>query len=249
MYRIEGLLVDSGPSNGRKYLRNYSWPKKPEVLLLTHYHEDHSGNAGYLKGKFNLRAFGHPLTSKILDKGFPILPYEKIMFGPADLIHVDLLGDTFDYGHYTFYVIETPGHAPGHVCFFEPKRGWLFAGDMYVAEKIKIWRRTENLAEQIMSLKKLCSLNFDALWCGHNPQPKSGPQLLRKKLEYFEWFYGRVSEAYSKGLSRQEALRYVRLKERILLKLLTFNDVSVSHMISSVYETERRKEDVTKAVL
>ena len=28
------------------------------------------------------------------------------------------------------YVLHTPGHSPGHCCFYEPARGYLYAGDL-----------------------------------------------------------------------------------------------------------------------
>lgn len=241
-YQVDSLLVDTGPSNARAYLKAHTWKPKPRAILLTHFHEDHSGNAAFLQQTFDAPVYAHPHTGEILKTGFAILPYEKIMFGPADPVPVVHLPDVFEYEGRHYRVIETPGHAPGHVCFWVKEEGWLFAGDMYVAEKIKIWRRTENLAEQIESLEKLCQLDFEALWCGHNPQPKGGPELLRRKLEYFRWFYGKAAEAYHKGLSEREAIRYMKLRERPLVKLLTFNDVSVAHMVRSVYGTERMRK-------
>lgn len=240
-YQVGSLLVDTGPSNARNYLRTHTWKPEPRAILITHYHEDHSGNAAFLHNAFGAPVYAHPATADILKTGFPILPYEKIMFGPAEPVPVVHLPEVFEYENRRYQVIETPGHAPGHVCFWVKEEGWLFAGDMYVAEKIKIWRRTENLAEQIQSLEKLCTLDFEALWCGHNPQPRGGPELLRRKLEYFRWFYGRAAEAFRKGLSEREAIRFMKLRERPLVKLLTFNDVSVAHMVRSVYATERER--------
>ncbi|MCS6981251.1 MAG: MBL fold metallo-hydrolase [Flavobacteriales bacterium] len=243
LYQVGSLIVDSGPSNARRFLRKQTWTPAPRAVLLTHFHEDHSGNAAFFHRQFQSALYGHPFTATKLKTGFRLLPYEKIMFGgaePAPLVHLHH-GDSFEYEGRLFEVLETPGHAEGHLCFYVPQEGWLFSGDMYVAERIKIWRRSENLALQIESLEMLSRLSFDALWCGHNPQPKGGPELLKKKLEYFRWFYGLAAEAFRKGLSEKEAIRFMGLRERHLVKLLTFNDVSVAHMVRSVYETERKR--------
>jgi glyoxylase-like metal-dependent hydrolase (beta-lactamase superfamily II) len=33
-------------------------------------------------------------------------------------------------GNLNFQVLHTPGHTPGHVCFYEPDEGVLFDGDV-----------------------------------------------------------------------------------------------------------------------
>ncbi|MEC4183244.1 MBL fold metallo-hydrolase [Adlercreutzia sp. R21] len=38
-------------------------------------------------------------------------------------------GDEISVGRCRFRVMETPGHTPDHLCFYEPDRGILFAGD------------------------------------------------------------------------------------------------------------------------
>lgn len=248
-YQVGSLLIDTGPSNARAWIKNYFWQPTPRAVLLTHFHEDHSGNAAFFHDRFGAPVYGHPETGRILKTGFSILPYEKIMFGPAEPVPVVHMPEFFEFEGRHYQAIETPGHAPGHLCFYVKEEGWLFAGDMYVAEKIKIWRRTENLAQQIRSLELLCTLDFEALWCGHNPQPSGGPALLKKKLAYFRWFYDRAAEAYRKGLSEKEAIRFMKLRERPLVKLLTFNDVSVAHMVRSVYQNEKEKESLSPAVL
>lgn len=43
-------------------------------------------------------------------------------------------GDTLAFGAYSFRVIHTPGHHPGHIALFEPALGLLFVGDMLGAE-------------------------------------------------------------------------------------------------------------------
>ena len=39
-------------------------------------------------------------------------------------------GDWLDLGGRSIQVIHTPGHSPGHCCFYEPERNWLYTGDL-----------------------------------------------------------------------------------------------------------------------
>ena len=39
-------------------------------------------------------------------------------------------GDALQVGELSFKVLHTPGHTPGHVCFYEADKGVLFDGDV-----------------------------------------------------------------------------------------------------------------------
>ncbi|MGC9332517.1 MAG: MBL fold metallo-hydrolase, partial [Anaerolineae bacterium] len=47
---------------------------------------------------------------------------------PPDLELAD--GDELEIGKLCFQVLHTPGHTPGHVCFYEPEEKVLFDGDV-----------------------------------------------------------------------------------------------------------------------
>jgi len=52
--------------------------------------------------------------------------------GQAGTLHVDrelVEGDTVDTDLGTWQVIETPGHAPSHICLYQPERRLLISGD------------------------------------------------------------------------------------------------------------------------
>lgn len=42
-------------------------------------------------------------------------------------------GDVLDFGRTRWHVLLTPGHSPGHCCFYEPNLGLLYAGDVNLA--------------------------------------------------------------------------------------------------------------------
>ena len=110
----------------------------PVGLLLTHGHVDHSGGAGGFVGQSGVSAYVHP------DDDFLTLhPSEQIrqLFGATlsegdnndfmqppeyeelvDGMSLELAGLTVD-------VIHTPGHTPGHCCFFLKEEEVLFSGD------------------------------------------------------------------------------------------------------------------------
>ncbi|MGB9861781.1 MAG: MBL fold metallo-hydrolase [Candidatus Bipolaricaulaceae bacterium] len=48
---------------------------------------------------------------------------------PEERLHPATDGETFTLGSLQLQAIDSPGHAPHHLCFFAPEGGWLFTGD------------------------------------------------------------------------------------------------------------------------
>ncbi len=58
---------------------------------------------------------------------FNIYNYEIFQGNPTFLLRD---GEKIHIGERKLIVIYTPGHSPGHMCFYEEKRGYLFSGDL-----------------------------------------------------------------------------------------------------------------------
>ena len=92
-----------------------------------------------------------------------------------DLWLVD--GDTIEMAGRTFQVLHCPGHAPGHVVFFDPELRFAFSGDVLFAGSIG---RTDlpgaDHATLIASIKeKLLPLGDDVSFLpGHGPASTFG---------------------------------------------------------------------------
>ena len=96
------------------------------TLLFTHSHWDHTADAAQYKRSFPLLKLGiHPLDSPNLEQpGSDKLPF----WIPIEGVKADFFvheGDKIG----PFQVIETPGHTPGGVCWYDSKEKILFSGD------------------------------------------------------------------------------------------------------------------------
>lgn len=239
-FKLDNVLIDTGALKTRWMIPEFEGKNRPTDILVTHFHEDHTGNLAYFIRKYNAKAYGNEETVKIMKNGFAILPYERVMFGHAEPAEMQPLPIQPDFGKYSFKAYHTPGHSHDHMAYYEPNQGWLFSGDLYVADRIKVWRKTENLKEQIHSLETLCALDFDVLLCNHNPQWTSGKERLLAKLNHFHIFYQRVADCYAKGLPVPETMKVLSLKENLLLRIVTADDVAVRHMVQSVFDSESK---------
>lgn len=231
-YIFDNIMIDTGLAHMEKEIVAIARENNVERIYLTHHHEDHSGNAAAL-GALGSEVYGHDLTRKKLEKGFPILPYQKYVWGRARPATVKGLPSEADTPSGKIKPIPAPGHSKDHTVFFLPEKGIVFSGDLYLADRIKFFRSDEDIGLQIDSLKAVANLDFDNLLCSHNPRPQNGKRHIRAKLEFLEEFYGNVIHLWKKGLSERQILKRLRLKESYLVKYFCFGNVSMLNGVRS----------------
>jgi glyoxylase-like metal-dependent hydrolase (beta-lactamase superfamily II) len=134
---------------------------------------------------------------------------------------------------FRFMPIETPGHSQDHIVLWEKQHGWLFAGDLYLGERIKYYRSDEHLGDQIASLKKVLALEFDTLFCAHNPCLANGKSKFRNKLQFLEEFYGQVKILAAKGFSEKAIIKTLDPAKDRFVKWITLGNVSFANMVRS----------------
>ena len=137
-YWVDGMMVDTGSAHTRKELLKALEGRPVERIVNTHTHEDHIGANGALQWQNpRLDILAHPLALPVLADPVheqPLHPYRRLFWGWPEPSHGAALrdGDLVASKRHTFQAIYTPGHSPDHLCLYEPERGWLFSGDLYV---------------------------------------------------------------------------------------------------------------------
>ncbi len=161
----EIVVVDPGsadPSETARLLRHVrrrmAEGTKPKAILLTHHHGDHVAGAGALAAELAVPIFAHAETlARIGEDGTERVPL-------ADTATIPLAGGE------RLVALLTPGHAPGHLAFFEETRGSLFAGDLVSGvSTILIDAAPGSLDLYLESLARLRDLPARTLFPGHGP--------------------------------------------------------------------------------
>ncbi len=243
---IEDLMIDTGQRYCRPLVDEVVKIHQPKQLFITHHHEDHTGNAAYLVKKYGLDACGHSKCAEILSKGYKISPLAKLINGEVEKVKINISKDIVEFKNFNIHSIYTPGHSEDHLAYFVPERGYLFSGDLYVADKIKYFVYYEDLGLQIESIRKLLLLDFDVLFCSHNPKIINGKKHLNNKLQFFEDFYGRVVDLYKDGKKPPEILKELDMKENNFYMVVTLGNFSAVNMIHSVISHYEKNNGVKK---
>jgi glyoxylase-like metal-dependent hydrolase (beta-lactamase superfamily II)/8-oxo-dGTP pyrophosphatase MutT (NUDIX family) len=136
-------------------------------IALTHVHPDHVAGVNalndHLQSKHGLRVpvAAHKLTAESLKHQFDVDRYIE----DNEIISLD--GDP----QITLQALFTPGHARGHLCFYDEARGVLISGDNVVGfGSVLIDPADGNMTEYLDSLRRMRSLsNVTVLLPGHGP--------------------------------------------------------------------------------
>jgi len=132
--------------------------RTPRGIVLTHHHHDHVGAASWLREETGLPILAHPVTASLLADRLTV--DRPLVEGDA-LTGSEAPDDRWE-------VLHTPGHAPGHICLWEPVRRLLVAGDMIAAVgTVVIAPPDGHMATYIRQLERLAALRPERLVPAH----------------------------------------------------------------------------------
>lgn len=208
-YLVDGLLVDCGPPATARELLQALEKRRVEGLVITHHHEDHMGNAALLQERRGIVPLVHPSGVPLLEGGFLVEAYRRFTWGRPPRVKPEPLGAEVRTRALRFEPIHTPGHSLDHVCLYEPERGWLFTGDLFLAERLRYLRSDEDLRALIDSLRRVSALPLRQVFCAHRGPVRDGPAALRRKAENLEQLWERAAEMLRQGLPEAEIARRV----------------------------------------
>lgn len=71
-------------------------------------------------------------------------------------------------GNREIEVIHTPGHSPGHCCFYEPERRYLYSGDLIYKGCLDAYYPTTNPIQFYESVKRIQRYQISRIMPGHH---------------------------------------------------------------------------------
>ena len=132
-------------------------------IVLTHMHPDHIGGVKALQSALGgeLRVAAHRLTAEPLAGTIEVDRFIE----EDDVIKLD--GEP----EISLRAMHTPGHARGHLCFYEARTGTLISGDNLVGlGSILIDPPEGNMRDYLQSLERMRALpNLSVIFGGHGP--------------------------------------------------------------------------------
>jgi len=177
-----GVLVDPGGDNDQVLSAIKSNGIAIEAIWITHGHIDHAAGAMDMKDALGVDIIGPNEADRFL---LDSLESKALKYGITDKVRNCTPdrwlndGDTVSFGSHIFEVLHCPGHAPGHVVYFNRAAKFAHVGDVLFNGSVG---RTDleggDHAALINSIKtKLLPLGDDiGFICGHGPGGRFGEE-------------------------------------------------------------------------
>lgn len=236
VYRLGDTVIDTGPPNQWAPVRSFLAEREVARVVITHHHEDHSGNGARLVRETTARVFVPAGGTDLVRRGFRLRPYQRVIWGAPDRFAPELLPSELELSQgLRLRAIPTPGHSLDMTCFLEPNRGWLFTGDLYISSTPRFFRAGESVAEQIESLRRVLALDFATVLCAHRGVVTDGPAAMRRKLDYLVTLRDQVRALRSAGRSVGAITRTLLGREKAM-SVLSFFDFSKRNLVRSCLE-------------
>ena len=193
-------------------------------LVITHTHPDHFGLVGQIVAQSGAEIWTHPYNAEwfndldnavmrrglftmqvFQDAGVPSPMLEAMgrnggrmgrMFETAPTEHWLNEGDTIAMDGATWQVLHTPGHASGHISFYEPHTKQMIAGDhlikhispnpMLEAPREYGRPRGKSLVEFVDSMQRVAHMDVSVAYSGHGEDIHNHRLLIAQRLAFHE---------------------------------------------------------------
>lgn len=193
----KSLLIDTGLGicNIRDEIKRLT--DNSMVAVATHIHWDHIGGHKYfpefyahqdelnwLNGEFPLTI--NQIKEMVIDRcdlpgGYDINEYEFFQGNPTRILRDN---DLIDIGGRVIEVHHTPGHSPGHMCFWEKERGYVFTGDLIYKDTLFAYFPSTDPEAYLNSIERISALPVTRIFPAHHSLDIY-PEILKRMCDAF----------------------------------------------------------------
>lgn len=133
-------------------------------IIITHLHPDHIGGVAHLARKYGVPVAAHRVTAEALEGEIPVDRFIE----DGEVIELAQAASGLTW---RLRAMWTPGHARGHLSFYEERTGTLLTGDCVVGFGTVVIAPPEgNMNDYLASLRRYLELpRLTALMPGHGP--------------------------------------------------------------------------------
>ena len=202
-YVLGDVLVDTGFPRGGQALVNAVETLRPRGVVLTHWHEDHAGNAP-ARAAGGLPLAMHAECEALLRERPAIRFYRRAVWGRTERLRAPL--QNFDPA--PLVLVETPGHSLDHLTVWDPERRILVSGDLFLGVKVRVAHEGDEAPRALVaSLRRAAALEPRLLLDAHRGPVRDAAAQLRAKAAWNEEMIGEIERLAAAGVEAAEIVK------------------------------------------
>lgn len=203
-YHVRGILVDTGFHHARRELDSAIESLAPRGAIVTHWHEDHAGNAERLAAR-GLPLWIHPPTEHVLRRRPAIRLYRRVVWGRPPILRSTVAPIELE----DLQVISAPGHSFDHHVVWDPRTSTLFSADLWLGVRASIMHEVEEPSLIVRSLRAAARLEPRRMFDAHRGAVENPVAALLAKADWLEQTIGEISRRLGEGWSERQIVRHL----------------------------------------
>jgi glyoxylase-like metal-dependent hydrolase (beta-lactamase superfamily II) len=213
-YLVHGMLVDAGFPGVAREFGAYLHSVRPRGVLLTHFHEDHAGNAELVAAR-GIPIAAAPATVAALRAAEQIGLYRRLIWGEVVPLRSSIV--PLESGSLT--LVHTPGHSHDHHVVWDPESETLFAGDLFLGVKVRVAHPAEDPRLIVRSVRAAAALGPRRMFDAHRGLVHDPIGALNAKADWLEETIAAIERRIDQGwpdraiardlLGREELPHYI----------------------------------------
>lgn len=227
-YVIRGVMIDTGFRRLRHELLRAVRELNIRGAIVTHWHEDHAGNAA------ELSALGVPIamredTRAILRRPPDIQVYRRVVWGrpPA------LVSESPGLDAEGLETIHTPGHSTDHQVAWDQATRTLFSGDLWLGVRARVLHASEDPYRIIDSLRLVAALEPARMFDAHRGVVERPADALRAKIDWLGATLADIERRIHRGERDRQIVREALGGEE-MAAVVSHGDYSRRNLVKAV---------------
>ena len=202
-YLVGDVLIDTGFPRGGRALVDAVEALRPRGVVVTHWHEDHAGNAAALASRGVPMAMD-PRCETLLRERPSIRFYRRAVWGRNERLTAPLV--RLDPA--PLVMVGMPGHSPDHLGVWDPERKILVSGDLFLGVKVRVaHEEDESPRALVASLRRAAALEPRLLLDAHRGPIRDAAAQLRAKAEWNDEVIGQIERLHAAGVEPAAIVR------------------------------------------
>lgn len=227
-YVVRRVMIDTGFRHVQRDLLRAARSEEVRGAILTHWHEDHAGNAPALV------ASGIPVamrrdTAAILQQRPSIQLYRRVVWGRTPVFR----GAAQELDISNLQCVHTPGHSVDHQVVWDPTTRTLFSGDLWLGVRARVLHASEDPYQIVESLRVALALSPERMFDAHRGPVERPMTALRDKIHWLGETLAKIEARIRRGDSDKQILDELLGGEE-LSAVLSRGDYSRMNLVKAV---------------